>query len=1570
MKEKRKECTRKRGKELLKAASALLMAVAITAALPGVAEAGQTQKQKIQKTGDNQEKMTQIRGLNVLGASKTAASAAADLPTTLTDTDPMYWMGQRNGGDTNRAMVWFGEYWQKNVTEKSPLLWRTLRSDGKGNYGGAVTLLSEYVLNSSCFDKTGGEIATHWCNSNTSVGSSDVRAWMNGVGTGAMDSSADLPSRLNDMAYNTKGGGAGDPKGSFYANAFKDEEKSLIIPTLIEKENGSAGTAGKDVADKIFALSGKADSGSLDAFNELYFDSDADRLGFTTNGFGVSAPGLHGSPLYNQPSSTLWWLRTPNDTVSEFVYNVGAGGDAGYKQNRQSDIGLRPALNFDGIKVMFVPADEEGGAAVVNEQLTACNDARLTSFETTLSGGFRVFRRESTSASQSLQLMGNPGADSAYVKISSCTPNDFISVLAVNKTTGKKWCGRIGVVPDTGSGTLKFMLPDTVKVPPAGSASSDYRLFAWTEDEAAKTAGSGITEADIHELDPLLSIVYDANGGTGSMEESFADNALKASFSDNGFLRTGYAFKEWNTNEDGNGDTYHAGDEVTLDAASGGLKVYAAWEKEKNNLTLNPAGGTIPAGGFGNTDETNDPVTRSDLEFETSLSLPDPVREGYTFAGWSTDTTLIYAGSGTDPDTSEPNPDRVLAQAGGQFTSSEVTSMPAAGKTGGTVILTAQWKKNITAVSDTDPMYWVGRAGSSDNERAMVWFGKNEQSTAGVRSPVLWRALDSSGMGNYEGRLTLITEFIQQSVVFNEADAKNQKWSESTLRTWMNGTGSTYAGRPDFLSGFTNQEQELILNEYHDARNYSADDSVKKNYGSAEKVFAPDYNDAVSAKYFSVSGEGADESRKAFNTALAASKPIFGNALAPGAAGWWLRSPDSAPGTEGGSAGSVEADGSISYSTGDTVLGARPAVNMDSSKIIFTTASNEGGKPDILKDEAASAAAGTFVSRLYETASDSPSDFSPAYPSAADYSAGKTGYRIFTRTGKASPLKLYYKEGTARIEYENLSEGEYIHVMLVQTSNKKKWTGRVKEIKAGDIPAPSNKGRASAGAAGSVSFTLPDSIVNDEDADLSGYRLFAWTEREGAGDDLGTADEPVTNTLNKLFDGLPPIITVDSGTVADKANVGKWTNEAKVQIDFAPGWSDREKGEVTIQYKLGSDGTWTDYTYDLTDPKKSEVITIGEEGNTTIYSRCVLKDGGAVTEVTGTSYKIIRVDTSAPDISGFKKKTTQDAQDGGSTKLKLTFRASDKPTSAAGSTPTKEEQYEGVDGIYNSGIKDVYYTEVDLEELMNEKADAGLKLTLEDLENLSDERKAEKLTPLKNSDGTDADIHGTLNYEILLSSADSQKARFAAAVDEAGNIFVTMVYDGEKLLDVTAPGKMMFTAMTNLSGDNRFKSPDYTIRNNSDLSKVKVSLDYEATVSGTLALAKQETAGSEDELALYIKSPRGTYSSNPFETELESQTKGERQFGLLTGASGDVKSSTLLGILNQKPVDTAVDPETAGSAGRFTFEADLFPYQKNGILTKSTLRGTYQARFRFEVTMPDETDAVRSAKNVAKQGDL
>ena len=90
-----------------------------------------------------------------------------------------------------------------------------------------------------------------------------------------------------------------------------------------------------------------------------------------------------------------------------------------------------------------------------------------------------------------------------------------------------------------------------------------------------------------------LNISFDANGGTGSMNNIEFTAGENVIIPDNEFTREGYTFKEWNTSTDGNGTTYNPTDEVVLNA---NLELYAIWELNNNqNDDLVDASDIAPA---------------------------------------------------------------------------------------------------------------------------------------------------------------------------------------------------------------------------------------------------------------------------------------------------------------------------------------------------------------------------------------------------------------------------------------------------------------------------------------------------------------------------------------------------------------------------------------------------------------------------------------------------------------------------------------------------------------------------------------------------------------------------------------------------------------------------------------------------------------------------------------------------------------------------------------------------------------------------------------------------------------
>jgi uncharacterized repeat protein (TIGR02543 family) len=135
------------------------------------------------------------------------------------------------------------------------------------------------------------------------------------------------------------------------------------------------------------------------------------------------------------------------------------------------------------------------------------------------------------------------------------------------------------------------------------------------------------------------TVAYDANGGTGSEPDQVAKYHDQVTLSGGADMsREGWTLTGWNTEEDGTGTAYALGDTVTIPCH--GLRLYAQWTINSYSLTFKANGGV-----------GDDVVTTN--EFASSAALASAgtfTRDGYTFVGWTEDssaTTATYAADGT-----------------------------------------------------------------------------------------------------------------------------------------------------------------------------------------------------------------------------------------------------------------------------------------------------------------------------------------------------------------------------------------------------------------------------------------------------------------------------------------------------------------------------------------------------------------------------------------------------------------------------------------------------------------------------------------------------------------------------------------------------------------------------------------------------------------------------------------------------------------------------------------------------------------------------------------------------------
>lgn len=132
------------------------------------------------------------------------------------------------------------------------------------------------------------------------------------------------------------------------------------------------------------------------------------------------------------------------------------------------------------------------------------------------------------------------------------------------------------------------------------------------------------------------TVVFDANGGSGTMSNQTITTATATALTSNAFTRSNYTFAGWTTAANGTGTAYTNGQSVTITA---GMTLYAKWTGDSKSITYAAGGGTGSA-----------PSSPTSVEYGSTFSAPANTytRPGYSFAGWS-DGSSTYAAAATYP---------------------------------------------------------------------------------------------------------------------------------------------------------------------------------------------------------------------------------------------------------------------------------------------------------------------------------------------------------------------------------------------------------------------------------------------------------------------------------------------------------------------------------------------------------------------------------------------------------------------------------------------------------------------------------------------------------------------------------------------------------------------------------------------------------------------------------------------------------------------------------------------------------------------------------------------------------
>ena len=171
-------------------------------------------------------------------------------------------------------------------------------------------------------------------------------------------------------------------------------------------------------------------------------------------------------------------------------------------------------------------------------------------------------------------------------------------------------------------------------IPYAEPVRNGYKFLGWSENSNATTPafypGEKVTlSANVKFYavwkKATYTLSYNANGGSGAPASQSGGVSYTIPYTKP--VRNGYTFLGWSEKSSATAASWTGGDVVTL---SGNATLYAVWKKAAYTLSYNANGGSgAPAAQSGGVSYT--------------ISYTEPVRNGYTFLGWSENSSATSA---------------------------------------------------------------------------------------------------------------------------------------------------------------------------------------------------------------------------------------------------------------------------------------------------------------------------------------------------------------------------------------------------------------------------------------------------------------------------------------------------------------------------------------------------------------------------------------------------------------------------------------------------------------------------------------------------------------------------------------------------------------------------------------------------------------------------------------------------------------------------------------------------------------------------------------------------------------
>lgn len=239
-------------------------------------------------------------------------------------------------------------------------------------------------------------------------------------------------------------------------------------------------------------------------------------------------------------------------------------------------------------------------------------------------------------------VVSSPGRQFNGYKIGNFNDSEWVSNKGIIGTSGNQVLldfstitYNIGYNLNGGSviGNPSFYNVDTNTFTLSNPTKTGYTFLGWTGsngDTPQKTVtinkdSTGDRSYIANWKANTYSVVFNSNGGSGTMPNQVHTYGSSLALSQNKFTKTGYNFAGWNTKPDGSGTNYSDGQSVTnlSSTQSANVTLYAKWSVSNYSISYNLNGGINPS---------NAPISFNINS--NAITLPTPTRTGHTFEGW------------------------------------------------------------------------------------------------------------------------------------------------------------------------------------------------------------------------------------------------------------------------------------------------------------------------------------------------------------------------------------------------------------------------------------------------------------------------------------------------------------------------------------------------------------------------------------------------------------------------------------------------------------------------------------------------------------------------------------------------------------------------------------------------------------------------------------------------------------------------------------------------------------------------------------------------------------------------